>query len=892
MLFPEFCNLIRDEFGVTIYYEESWVKGITVTINKDNISVKSAVLLAVEGTGLQVSVWNQDIVLLPGEKLPEKLPGFESYQQKTDSAAEREKSVTESEARYLIGRKADVTQTLQIGKKGLAGTKSMVTIRGRITEQQTGEPVIGATMFIEETKSGTATDQNGFLSLVIKPGSYTASFAFMGLESRKYRLEVLSDGDFSVEMKKTVIEMREVVVFGDQQMNIQFKDPGLEKIAVKTIKEIPTLMGERDILKVSQMLPGIVTVGEGSAGLNVRGGNYDQNAFFINRIPIYNTSHLFGFFPAFNADIIKDFSIYKGYIPLQYGGRLSSVFNIIARQGNRKHFTARGGISPVAADIALEGPIVKDRSSYLVSARYLYSDWILRQISDPVIRTSHAGFSDFSASLNYDFKKSQLSVFGYYSQDQFKLSDINRYNYSNAGVSANFSHNFTTALRGVFALTAAKYTFRTIDEQEESSAYEQHYSIGDYRFTADFSHDLNNKNTLEYGAGLTLFMLDRGTIDPYGISSMRLPVELGKEQGVESAIYVSDNYNVLPWLNISAGIRLGLFNPMGPKQVYTYQPGAPKDPRYIEDSLYFSSGQAIKWYFQPDIRAAVNFQTDQNGTVKIGFNQMHQNLFLLNNTIAMAPNSQWILSDYYLPPAKSSQLSAGVFRTFPMRGWEASLEFYYKQTTNYPEFKDGADFLNTPLIETSVLPGNQKAYGLEFMLRRTGRRLEGWLSYTYSRSIVQVNGNQPWERINNGLAYPANYDIPHVLNTVVNYHFSRRLTASGVVTYQTGRPVTYPISIYYINGIPYLDYSNRNEYRIPDYFRIDLSLTIEGNLRRNKFLHNSFIFSLYNVTGRDNPYSVYYKLEYGRIKSYKYSVIGVPIFTVTWLFKLGNYASD
>ena len=271
---------------------------------------------------------------------------------------------------------------------------------------------------------------------------------------------------------------------------------------------------------------------------------------------------------------------------------------------------------------------------------------------------------------------------------------------------------------------------------------------------------------------------------------------------------------------------------------------------------------------------------------------MHQNLFILNNTIALSPNSQWKLADYYIPPARSRQVSAGVFRTFPKPGWEASVELYYKRIVNYPEFIDGADFLGNPLVETALLPGNQNAYGVEFMVRRSGRRLEGWLAYTYSRSIVKVDGPDPWERINNGLAYPANYDIPHVLNTVVNYHFSRRVTASGVLTYQSGRPVTYPVSVYYINGTPFVDYSNRNEYRIPDYFRMDLSLTIEANLKRNKFLHYSIIFSLYNVTGRDNPYSVYFTLENGKIKSYLYSVISVPVPMVTLLFKLGNYASD
>jgi len=890
--FPEYCEYVYEESGVRIYYQESWVEGIRVTLDAEQISVRSSLELVLEGTGLMVSQWNDDLVILPGETLPEKLPDYRAAEVQSDTAAAIEKSITASEERYLIGRRPDVTQVLKVGRKGVAGSNARVTIRGRVTEQQTGEPVIGATMYLEEIQSGTATDPNGFLSMVLKPGTYTAVFAYMGLETKKYQLEVLSDGDFNVEMMKSVIQMKEVEVFGDRQMNIRFKDAGLEKISAKAIKEIPMMMGERDILKVSELLPGIVTVGEGSAGLNVRGGNYDQNAFYINRIPIYNTSHLFGFFPAFNADIVKDFSIYKGHIPAEYGGRLSSVFNIIARQGNRKKFTARGGISPVAANLSIEAPLKKDTSSFLLSARYLYSDWILRQIEDPVIRTSNAGFRDFSFSWNYDFKKSQVSVFAYHSQDNFKLSDLSSYDYSNNGLAVNFSHNFSTSLRGEFSLTGAQYDFNTTDQQEVSTAYKHGYKIGDYRFTAGFTQGINDKNTLEYGAAITLYQLDRGTVEPYGEKSLRIPIELGEEQGVESALYISDAYDVLPWLNITAGLRFTLFNPLGPRTVYTYNEGAPKDTRYINDTLTFDNGEAIKWYFEPDIRAAVNIRTDADGTVKVAFNQMHQNLFVLNNTIALAPNSQWKLADYHLPPARSNQISAGVFRTFPIKGWEASLEMYYKRTVNYPEFIDGADFLNNPLVETTLLPGKQDAYGIEVLLRRSGRRLEGWLAYTFSRSIVKVDGPEPWDKINNGLSYPANYDIPHVLNTVLSYHFSRRITASGVVTYQTGKPATFPTSVYYIDDIPFVEYSNRNEYRIPDYFRLDLSLTIEGTLRRNKFLHNSVIISLYNVTGRDNPYSVYFTLEGRKIKSYQYSVIGVPIFTVTWLFKLGNYAAD
>lgn len=828
----------------------------------------------------------------PGVEIPDRLPDWRSGTETGTEVRDEEVMKTRSEERYLTGRRADVPQVMQVGRKELSRPGSEARVRVRVIEMQTGEPVIGATMFVEETKNGAATDMNGFLSMILRTGTYTAIFASMGLETKKYSLEVFSDGEFLVELNKTVIQMKEVEVFGDRQMSLRLKDPGLEKISAKAIKEIPMMLGERDIIKVSEMMPGIVTVGEGSAGLNVRGGNYDQNAFFINKIPVYNTSHLYGFFPAFNADIIKDFSIHKGYIPAQYGGRISSVFNILARQGNRKRFTARGSISPVAAGLTVEGPVKKDTSSFLLSGRFLYSDWILRQIDDPVIRESQAGFRDVTASWNYDFSKSQLSVFAYHSHDKVRLSDLTAYEYANNGASVNLSKLFGASLRGQFCFAGMQYAFSTTDRQDVTRGYRHDYSLGDFRFTADLSQDLRPGNTLDYGGGITYFRLDRGLVEPFGEGSLRIPVGLGEEQGLESAIYLADTWDALPWMTISAGVRLGLFTPLGPRTVYTYYPDGPKDPRYVNDTLSYGPGQAIKWYVQPDFRLAVNIRTDDAGTVKIAFNRLHQNLFLLNNTIALAPNAQWKLADYHLGPSRSLQATAGVFRSFGKSGWEASLEAYCKFSENIPEFIDGADFLAGPNTETVVLPGKQSAYGLEFLLRRSGRKLEGWLAYTLSRSMMKVDGGQAWTRINDGKTYPANYDIPHVINAVVNYHFNRRVTFSTVMAYQTGRPVTYPTSVYYIGGMQFVDYSERNAYRIPDYFRLDASLTIEGNLKRNKPLHNSIVVGVYNLTGRENPYSVYFTMESGKIKSYRYSVIGVPVVTVTWLFKLGNYASD
>ncbi len=889
--FSAFSDSITKKTGVRIYYKPEWTDSLSVTIDSDSISVLNAVARALKGSGLEVSPWHGDLVIIPGVKLINSLPAYTSSTDLTGKTGAVGAGKTENEDQYLTGRSSDALKTLRIGKNGGAAGRTKAKLLGRLLDEETGEPVAGATLYITETATGAVTDAYGFLSITLKPGNYNASFEYLGYEKQKYLLEVISDGSFQIRMKKAVVQIKEVVVYGDRQAGMRTKDPGLDKIAIKSIKELPMMMGERDILKVSSLMPGIVNTGEGSAGLNVRGGSSDQNAFYINKIPIYNTSHLFGFFPAFNSDIIRDFSIYKGYIPAQYGGRLSSVFNILSRQGNRKKFMARGGISPIAGNIVLEGPLKKDTCSFLISARSTYSDWLLGRIKDPDIRSSSANFYDLSAAVNYDLRKSQLAVFAYHSNDHFRFSDLNEYSYSNNGLSAGYNHNFTNLLRGEFTLVASRYDFSTIDMQQESSAYKHTYNMDHYEARADFKH-AGEKHSLEYGTGLVLYRLSRGKVTPYGSASLRSVSDLGEEKGVEPYIYISDSWEPFSWLKLLAGLRYAAFSPLGARSVYLYHDGLPRDKRYITDTLTYADNAPITWYHEPDIRLSVSVNTDPNGTIKLAYNQMHQNLFMLNTTVAIAPNTQWKLADYYIRPSASRQVSLGVFRDLPGYGLETSIEAYYKKTDGYPEFRDGADFLNEPQVEISVLQGVQQAYGVELFIKRTGQKLEGWISYTYSRSVVTVDAAEKWNRINDGMRYPANFDIPHAVNMVLNYHLKRRLTLSSVIVYQKGKPITYPVSVYFINTVPFLDYSSRNAYRIPDYFRTDLSLTLEGNLKKHKLIHNSVVFSLYNATGRKNAYSVYFSTENGSIKSYKYSVVGVPIFTVTWQFKLGNYASE
>lgn len=889
--FEQFCQQVNAQTGLRVFYVDQWLADHKVTLDADSLPVLEAINKALATTVFKASVYNSNIVILKDLLLPDnEFVQKENITNKPPEALGKE--VTATEERYLKGRKSSALEMIRVGKQGLRTNAGKAKIIGRITDAETGEPIIGATLFVEETKSGGATDPSGYVSLIHATGNFSARLECLGYERKTVQLHVLSDGNFVASLLKAVIQMKEVTVYGDKQNNVRLKDAGLEKLTVKTLKEIPSLMGERNLLKVSQMLPGIVSAGEGSAGLNVRGGNADQNAFYINKVPVYNTSHLFGFFPAFNSDVIQDFTIYKGYIPPNFGGRLSSVFSMLTKQGNRKRLGARGGISPISASLAIDGPIIKDMCTFSVSARTSYSDWILGRLTDPMIRQSKAGFNDFSASLNYDANKAQIAVFAYYSHDQFKLAEMTEYTYSNAGASASLGYNFSPDFRGSFSVISSQYEYATIDKQIASSAYSHDYSLQHHELRAEFIKNLTENHTLTFGWNAVLYQLLRGTVQPYGLQSLKTPIVLGSEKGLENALFVSDAYEPIPRLRLNLGLRLGHFTPLGSASVLKYAEGLPMDLRYVTDTIQFASNEPIKWYLQPEFRFSAQYETGENSAVKAAINRMHQNIFMLNNTVSISPNAQWKLADYHISPSAGMQYSLGWFANLPKSNLELSVEGYFKSITDYTEFRDGADFLNTPHVETNVLQGNLKAWGVEVMMKRKAGKVDGWVSYTFSKATVQINGSESWSKINQGKEYPASFDIPHVLNAIANWHIARRLTLSGIFTYQTGKPTTYPIGIYYVNGIPYIDYSSRNAYRIPDYFRADASLTFEGNLKKKKLVHSSLVFSLYNITGRDNPYSIYFKKQNGVIRGYQYSVIGVPLFTVTWLFKFGNYASE
>ncbi|MFC2137347.1 carboxypeptidase-like regulatory domain-containing protein [Bacteroidota bacterium] len=893
--FQKFAFEVEKQTGAKFYYHDAWISNILITVKGDQLSLNDVLTKYLKENDLNFYINSENkIFITPGKKLITKLPEYNlsNTEIKKDINAE-ENGLTNTEKKYLAGRKNGVTETIIVGKKQPVYQKANSIVNGVIKDKNTGEPLIGATIYIEELSKGSVTNINGYFTISLPPGKYSALFNCLGMEEAHYFLQVNSSGTVNVEMDKKLIEINEVSIKADRYHNVRGMQMGFERISIKEIKEIPVVMGEKDVLKVAQMLPGVQNVGEGSSGFNVRGSAADQNMFFINKIPVYNTSHLFGFFSTFSPDIVKDFSFYKGNIPAKFGGRLSSFFDISTRQGNKKKYTARGGISPVTGHMSVEGPIKKDKSSLVLSARSTYSDWLLTRLQDAELRNSNANFYDLSANINIERnEKSFFKMFGYYSYDQFSLSKTNFYQYSNLGGSINYWHQFSSKLNSDISVIYSKYSFNTIDSVNQVMAYQQNYQINHYEIKSEFTWMPLDNHIMSFGANTILYNLNRGNIDPVGEESIRIPVSLGKELGNENAIYASDEYQVNDWLTIYGGFRYSLYFYLGPNMVYKYNTGSPKNSQSIIDTFNYSSGEVIQPYRGPEVRGSFNVKSGPNSSVKLSYNRTRQYLFMLSNTIAISPNDQWKLCDYHISPPYSDQVSVGFYKDFLEYDISFSSEVYYKNVNNTIEYKDGADFITSSNIETEVLQGKQEAYGIELMLKKNSGRLTGWVSSSFSKSEVLVNGNSAWEKINGGIPFPANYDKPVAINTILNYRLNRRLSFSSNIVYNSGRPVTYPVSIYYINKQEHILYSTRNKYRIPDYFRIDLSFNLEGTLKARKIAHSYWMLNIYNITGRENAYSVFFKSENGKVKGYKMSIFGVPIVTLSWNFKLGNYASD
>ena len=774
---------------------------------------------------------------------------------------------------------------LQIGTKGASTPKGNMTITGYVRDAKNGEALSGVAVYIDTPSVATLTNQFGYYVLTLPSGRYTIQVSGAGMKETRRQIVLNGDGKLNIDLETDVTSLKTVIVVSERRSNVMSTQMGMDRLNIKTIKQVPVLLGESDVLRVVLTLPGVTTAGEASTGFNVRGGSVDQNLILFNDATIYNPSHLFGLFSAFNPDVIKNVELYKSAIPEKYGGRLSSVLDVSTRDGNSKKISGSGGIGPLTSKLTIEGPIIKEKTSFIVAGRTTYSNWILKKVPDDFYKNSRASFYDVNLQLTHTINsKNTLYLTGYNSSDQFNLNNDTNYKYTNTNVNLKWKHNFSNKLVGVFTGGLDYYRYNVSANKNPVTAYKLKFDIKQYHFRSDFTYQLHQDHALNFGFNTIHYQLQPGTYDPFHAQSLVVPDAVPKEQALESAVYLGDKFTISPKFSVNLGIRYSLFNYLGPRDVYTYIKGLPRTLGNIQDTIRYASGKAISNYHGPEYRVSARYALSDQASLKASFNTLLQYIHMLSNTTSISPTDTWKLSDPAIKPQRGYQVSLGYYQNFAASNIETSVEVYYKSMKNYLDYKSSAVLLMNHHIETDVINTKGKAYGAELMIKKTAGKLNGWLSYTYSRTFLRMDDPIAGELINKGKDYPASFDKPHNINVISNYRFSHRWSASINVVYNTGRPITLPIAVYNVGGSQRLLYSDRNQYRIPNYFRVDLSVNLEGNHKTKQLAHNSWSFGVYNLTGRDNAYSIYFVEEAGVVKGYQLSIFGTLIPFVTYKF--------
>jgi hypothetical protein len=771
-----------------------------------------------------------------------------------------------------------------LGKKENSRPGTLVELKGLVKDGKTSDPLAGAIVQVKDGRS-VISRADGSFSVQVPSGEHFIVFQYSNYEEKIINLGAYENGEISVELMETPKVLDEVVVTG-RQGSVVTSNVGQIDLKMAQLKKLPTFLGEVDILKQIQVLPGVTSVGEMSSGYNVRGGGVDQNLVLYDGVQIFNNSHVFGFFSAFNSEAIKSASFFKGGIPAEYGGRVSSVMNLISKEGDYKKWSATGGIGPISSNVAINGPIQKDKSSLYLSVRSSYSDWLVKTLTYQNINKSSVAFYDVSLKFSHKFsEQDKLTLSGYASQDKFGLPSDTTFRWGNKIGSLQFDHAFNAKAFSTFTLGYGEYAYDVTD-RNPTTAYDLKYKISYPSFKADFNYQLG-KNKLMTGVGSILYGITPGTITPTSLESNVKAVTVNKEQSLENSFFLEDEFEMSEKFRFNAGLRLSYYSSLGPQKVYLYQPDQPISNTTVIDSISYSSGKSAKNYFGFEPRLSMVYKVSAFSSIKLGYNRIFQYIHLISNSVSITPIDIWQPSNYYFKPQSGDQYSAGFFHSTHDGKYELSVEGFYKFTNNILDFKDGSSIVLNPTLETALLSGVAKAYGAEFSVKKNVGRLQGSMNYTYARSLRQVKSQFPEESINNGNYYPSNYDQPNVVNLTWRYELSRRFSFTGNFTYRTGRPITLPYSYSVIDNIPVVNYSDRNQQRIPDYNRLDLALVIDGNHKRKKIVDGSWIISFYNVYARKNVYSVFYKTnEQGIQAPYQLSIIGTILPSVSYRFRI------
>lgn len=736
-----------------------------------------------------------------------------------------------------------------------------VVLSGRIRDNRTGEELIGASVYIKESKAGTITNEYGFYSLPMKRGSCTIVVSYVGYESQMFPLTLTKNQTLNVSLSEAASTLSEVVV-SDVRKNeiVTSSEMSVVKLKTEQIKSIPALMGEVDVIKAIQMLPGVQSAGEGFSGYNVRGGSSEQNLILLDEAPIYNASHLMGFFSVFNYDAVKDVKLYKGDIPVSAGGRLSSLLDIRQKDGNARDFSGSAGIGTISSRLMLEGPVVKDKSSFIVAGRRSYADLFLPFAKDTLVQQNKLYFYDLNLKWNYNFSdRDRLFVSGYMGRDIYDFNSAVGMGWGNNSQTLRWNHLFSPRLFANFSAIHSNYSY-DMKLAPEIAGFKWNSNIEDYGLKADFGFYESTRNTIRFGVSSTYHQFNPGCITPNGnpaVIEMKLPVNYA----LEHAAYIGNEQKVNARIVLDYGLRFTGFQNVGRGTVYHFS-----DEYRLTDSSTYASGTIYNTYTGIEPRGGITYSLNEFSSLKANYSRTRQYVHLASNSQGGTPLDIWFPSNVNVKPQICDQYALGYFRTIHRESIEASVEIYYKDMQNQIDFRDYAVLMMNKHLDGELRFGKGRAYGAEFMLRKQEGKFNGWISYTLSRSERKING------INNGAYYRANCDKTHNISVVANYQISSRLSASANWVFITGAPVTLPAGKFEYGNVVVPVYSERNGYRLPDYHRLDLSLTLKGKEKPGRRLQSEWNLSVYNAYYRKNAFSISFAPQKGnpsQMEAYK-----------------------
>ncbi|MFT7606543.1 MAG: hypothetical protein ACI8VT_004146 [Saprospiraceae bacterium] len=768
------------------------------------------------------------------------------------------------------------------------GKVQNLTISGYINDSQNGETLIGASVYVKELQTGATSNEYGFYSISIPAGTYNLEYSYIGFETIKRAINLKENITLSLEMGGA-IELVEVVVTSEAaDRNVSTTEMSVNQLSINTISKLPALLGEVDVIRSIQLLPGVSTVGEGATGFNVRGGGVDQNLVLLDEAPVYNSSHLFGFFSVFNPDAVKDVKLYKGGIPARYGGRLSSILDVRMKEGNRKKLAVSGGIGLIFSRLAIEAPIIKDKASFIVAARRSYIDVLAKPFLSGDLADSKLNFYDLTLKTNYIInEKNRVFLSGYLGRDVFGFGDSAGFDWGNTTATFRWNHLFNDRLFSNFTAYYSNYDYKIKFGNEVENSFDWDANIVNYSLKADMSYYINTNNQLTFGGQGIIYEFFPG--NAIGVSEGETSIfSLSKKNALEAGIFVENEQTVNSRLSLHYGLRLSYFNYLGKGTAYEFEDNEPGEIKTLVSSTDYKQWESIQDYINLEPRASIKYQLDPKTSVKLSYNRMVQYIHLISNSTAATPLDVWTPSTNNVKPQMADQFALGLFKNFKNNKYETSAEIYYKDLDHMVDYIDGANLFINELLEAELLDAKGRAYGLEIQVEKKTGKLTGWISYTLAKTERQVDG------INNNAWFDSRFDQRHNFSTTAFYELNKRWTFSANFVLNSGTPATFPTDRFEQQGylIPNVASDSRNNVRIPAYHRLDISATLQGKVKEGKRYRSEWVFGVYNVYNRKNPFSIYFKQEDIRpvsgtpisTNAYQLSVIGSFIPSISYNF--------